>query len=89
MNLSQNQQEPVQYQALVDFNNQIQHGISDMNLNQNMTLDTNQYPFQHEPCMNMLMEYPHQDVGYVGFTVTGHMPSTTTNVYVPYINNHL
>ncbi|CAE5959331.1 unnamed protein product [Arabidopsis arenosa] len=67
MNLNQNQQEPVHYQALVDFNNPIQHGTYDMNMNQNMSFDPNQYPFQHDPFMNMLMEYPHQQVGgYVG-----------------------
>ncbi|XP_020869435.1 agamous-like MADS-box protein AGL86 [Arabidopsis lyrata subsp. lyrata] len=59
------------------FSDDIQY--QNLNLNQNqqepaqyqapidMILDPNQYPFQHDPFMNMLIEYPHQQVGsYVG-----------------------
>nr|BAN63725.1 agamous-like MADS-box protein AGL92 [Turritis glabra] len=55
MILNQNQQEPVQYHTSINFNDQNQHGIYDMNSNQNMSLDPNQYMYQQESFMNLLV----------------------------------
>ncbi|KAG7648167.1 Agamous-like MADS-box protein AGL86 [Arabidopsis thaliana] len=85
--MDQNQYEPIQpyiptafsdniqYQAPVDFNHQIQHGIYD-----NFSLDPNhQYPFQDDPFMEMLMEYPYEQVGYAG--EHAHIPFMNGNHY--------
>jgi len=85
--MAQNQYEPIQpyiptafsdniqYQAPVDFNHQIQHGIYD-----NLSLDPNhQYPFQDDPFMEMLMEYPYEQVGYAA--EHAHIPFMNGNYY--------
>ncbi|KAG7593588.1 Transcription factor MADS-box [Arabidopsis thaliana x Arabidopsis arenosa] len=71
------------------FSDDIQY--QNLNLNQNqqepaqyqapidMIFDPNQYPFQHDPFMNMLIEYPHQQVGYVG--EHAHIPFLVGNYY--------
>ncbi|KAG7598906.1 Transcription factor MADS-box [Arabidopsis suecica] len=82
-------QDAVQPYIPTVFSDDIQY--QNLNLNQNqqepaqyqapidMILDPNQYPFQHDPFMNMLIEYPHQQVGYVG--EHAHIPFLVGNHY--------
>ncbi|EOA39039.1 hypothetical protein CARUB_v10011611mg, partial [Capsella rubella] len=90
---NQNQQGPVQYNPLINFNDETAHRFSGMSLHQNMSQDPYQGMYQQSSFMNLLAALP-QQMGYVGehahvpyqqqptidLAATGHMPVITTTM---------
>ncbi|XP_010460983.1 PREDICTED: agamous-like MADS-box protein AGL86 [Camelina sativa] len=66
----------VEYHTPMNFDDQIQHGIYDMNLHQDMSLDPNQYPYQQGSFMNLLLGHP-QEMGYDG-----------EHAHIPFVNGN-